>query len=58
MFKDFYFKMKSVNKGVIPVKIGDKIFGLYWKTQLTAILKTFIMNFNPKKNSSFPMSKL
>ena len=43
--------MRAQSKGEIPIHIGEKLFGIYWKTQLTAILKTFLYNFKPKSNS-------
>lgn len=42
--------MRAVNKGEVPLLIIDKIFGLFWKSQLNTILKAFLSEFKPSKN--------
>ena len=42
--------MRAVNKGEVPLPIIDKIFALYWKTQLTVIVKVFLTDFRPGRN--------
>ena len=44
--------MRAVNKGEVPIPIIDKIFGLFWKSQLNTILKAFLVEFKPSKNYS------
>lgn len=51
-FKEFFYQMKAQNKGEVPLNISEKIFGIFWKTQLTIILKSFLTNYRPSTSSS------
>jgi hypothetical protein len=41
--------MNSSNRGEVPIQIAERIFGVYWKTQLTAIMKAFINHYKNNK---------
>ena len=44
--------MDSSNLGEVPVYICDRLFGVFWKTQLTAIMKAFMGRYKTSKYSS------
>lgn len=50
---EFYYKLNSTNRGQVPQQICDRLFGVYWKTQLTAIMKSFINSYKPNKKSIY-----
>lgn len=50
--KDFYYKMLSSNRGEVPAAICERLLGIYWKTQLTAIMKAFMSSYKPGKNAA------
>lgn len=47
---EFYKKIISNNRGEVPLHICDRLYGIFWKTQLTAIMKSFMGCFRPAKN--------
>lgn len=40
--KETYEKMKSMSKGELPQYLVEKVFGYYWKTLLTFVMKGFL----------------
>ena len=44
--------MNSASRGEVPIQIGQRLFGVYWKTQLTAIMKTFTNNYKIIKSGT------
>lgn len=43
--------MSSSNRGEVPAHICDRLYGIFWKTQLTAIMKAFMNSYRPGKSS-------
>ena len=52
LLKEFFYQMKAQNKGEVPLQISEKLFGVFWKTQITAIMKTFVMGYKPSRSNS------
>lgn len=51
-FKDFFYQMKAQNKGEVPLQVSERLMGVYWKSQITIILKTFFGSFKPTRSNS------
>ena len=43
--------MKAQNKGEVPIYISEKLLGVFWKTQLTTIMKTFFSNYKSSRSN-------
>ena len=43
--------MKAQNKGEVPLHISERLMGIFWKTQLSSILKTFLFCYKPSNTT-------
>lgn len=44
--------MNVNSKGEVPTQTCERLYGVYWRTQLTTIMKSFITTFKPGKSPS------